>query len=310
MARGSFGVVHFAAARPQNRIVFLRTRHVFPTKGRGIYLAQRTAAHNSTLCLFSPPFDMSPATTAKMDAQRVVLLQRRLADQEKQTKMLIDRLQGRPQRGNSEPNMQPPAGANSTAGLTTHATGAGGLPRRSIRDQKNRLEQALLDSASRAKKKAGESKGHSHHGKDGSDQAATVLSRETSRAPRSERNGGTKSHKGGGSLSSPRTSHGGDGSNAGDGYSKSAALDSIDRQASDMNMSRKKGRSKKDLVAVDEAAKFPLGRTDSGREIDLETGLPKEVKSQGSFSWFYAVGFVVLIAVLVYASVVILQRFN
>ena len=51
-----------------------------------------------------------------------------------------------------------------------------------------------------------------------------------------------------------------------------------------------------------------VGRTESGTEIDLETGLPREESK--SFSWFYAICFVVLVVILVYASVIILQRYT
>jgi hypothetical protein len=72
---------------------------------------------------------------------------------------------------------------------------------------------------------------------------------------------------------------------------------------------KRRGKSKRDLISVQEQTAEALGRTESGTEIDLETGLPKEDKKAG-FSWFYAICFVILVAVLIYASIIILQRYT
>lgn len=269
-------------------------------------------------------FCLSFVRTAKLEEQRVSLLQRRLADSEKQTKMLINRLA---ERNNGTGGVLPPKGAIGP-GPSPHAPGAGHAHislrgGRGDRMKKNQLEQALLDSASRAKQRIGKDN-QSQTGRDHSpDSERQGVSREVSRAlnARSERAGGSRSHKGRASLTGSESQEGsidGDLSYA-DGYSKSAALDSVERGPSAesdlISAVGKKGRDKKgrqksekDLPSVDEN-RNAVGRTASGTEIDLETGLPKE-QTKSSFSWFYAISFVVLIIALVYASIIILNRYT
>ena len=268
--------------------------------------------------------------TAKLEEQRILLLQRRLADSEKQTKLLINRLSERnstTHRGQSDISLLPPKGATAP-GPSSHAPGAGHAhantslrPGRGDRVRKNQFEQALLDGAARAKQRVKDNQ--SANGREHSpDSGPHGVSREVSRVlnARSERAGGSRSHRGRASATGSESQDGsgdGDGSLV-DGYSKSAALDSIERGPSESDLIAavgKKGRdrkgrqkSEKDLPSVDENRRA-LGRTASGTEIDLETGLPKE-QAKSTFSWFYAISFVILIIALVYASIIILNRYT
>jgi hypothetical protein len=176
-------------------------------------------------------------SAAKLEKQRLELLERKLAEQEKQTKMLYERL--------GRNNSMPPAGANGH-GPPAHADGPG--VRQGGTNRKDRFEQLLLESASRAKEKTEQRKTQA---KDGHDGDAPTLHKQMS-------------------------------------HSTSYRKDGADKGA----------RSTQTAVAV--------GRTESGTEIDLETGLPREESK--SFSWFYAICFVVLVVILVYASIIILQR--
>lgn len=269
--------------------------------------------------------------TAKLEEQRVSLLQRRLADSEKQTKHLINRLaernNGVVSRGQTESVLLPSKGAVG-AGPSPLLPGAGHAHTslragRGDRMKKNQLEQALLDSASRAKHRVAHRDGHSANGRDHSpDSDRRGVSREVSRVlnAKSERTGGPRSHKGRASLTGSDSQDGsadGDGSLV-DGYSKSAAMDSVERAMSESDLVSavgKKGRGKRgrqknedELPSVDET-RTAVGRTSSGTEIDLETGLPRE-QAKSSFSWFYAISFVVLVIALVYASIIILNRYT
>jgi hypothetical protein len=241
--------------------------------------------------------------SAKLEKQRLELLEKKLAEQEKQTKMLYDRL-GRSNTFSGPP----PAGANGH-GPTAQATGAGhrrapALANRRASEgtnRKDRFEQLLMESAARAKEKTQQKKTHAQ---DGQADDEPALHRQSSqsvskRGPRSARS--ARSHD--------NISHEGD-AVADEGYSKAAAVDSIEQPPADKEDGEKKrGKSKKDLISVQEQTEKALGRTESGTEIDLETGLPEGTK-QAQFSWFYAVCFVVLVAILIYASVIILQRYT
>jgi len=194
---------------------------------------------------------------------------------------------------------------------------------RGERMKKNQMEQALIDSAARAKHRVATKDGHSANGRDHSPESDhRGVSREVSRGlnAKSERAGGPKSLRGRASFAGSDSQDGsvdGDGSLA-DGYSKSAAMDSVERAMSETDLVSavgKKGRGKRgrqknedELPAVDET-RTGVGRTSSGTEIDLETGLPRE-QAKSSFSWFYAIAFVVLMIALVYASIIILNRYT
>lgn len=241
----------------------------------------------------------SVRTSAKMEKQRLELLEKKLAEQEKQTKMLYERLG----RGNTFSSL-PPAGANGH-GPTSHAAGAGhrrapALASRRASEgtnRKDRFEQLLMESAARAKEKTEQKKMQAHDVQAGDEPA---LHRQSSKsiskkAPRSARSHDNISFEG---------------DSVEEGYSKAAALDSIEQMPADKEGGEKKrGKSKRDLISVQEQTAEAVGRTESGAEIDLETGLPKEDKKSG-FSWFYAVCFVILVAILIYASIIILQRYS
>ena len=207
----------------------------------------------------------------KMEAQRVALLQRRLAEQEKQTKMLMDRLNGR----TGATTVARPGAGGAGNGASAHASGR----RLGESDRKHRFEQALIDSANRARRSVG------------------GASREPSRE------GDLTSHTGTGKSPSPSPQ--GSPRSAGEGYSKSAAIAGVERSNSELDALKKgkkgsKSSSKRDLPSI-------LSRSHSGAtEQDLETGLPVAKKS---FSWMWAAAFVVLVVVLVYACVIILQRY-
>lgn len=228
---------------------------------------------------------------AKLEAQRVALLQRRLADQEKQTKMLLDRLQGR----NSNPSVQDlaPTNQNGIAGR-----------RGRDRDQKHRFEQVLIEKANRAKQRLSDPNVNTREprrslGTDADPQEVSPRPGSASRRGRSRS----------GSIGS-----GDDATLHADGYSRDRAVDTIERSdtasSADMkaDIKRKRSKGNKDgpeLPAVDEKSK--MIRTESGTEIDLETGLPVQKKGSG-FSWFYAIGFMIFLASVTYASIIILQR--
>ena len=221
----------------------------------------------------------------------MALLQRRLADQEKQTKMLLDRLQGR--------------SSNASIQDLTSTTQNGIAGRRGRdRDQKHRFEQVLIEKANRAKQKVSDSNVNTREsrrsvGTDGDHQEVS------SRPGSAPRRGRSRS----GSIGSvdDATTHA-------DGYSRDRAVDTIERSdtasSSDLRPDIKRKRSKggkdgTELPAVDEKSK--MIRTESGTEIDLETGLPVQQKG-GGFSWFYAIAFMILLAVVTYASIIIFQR--
>jgi hypothetical protein len=249
----------------------------------------------------------------KMEAQRVALLQRRLAEQEKQTKMLMDRLNGR----TGATTVARPGAGGAGNGASAHASGR----RLGESDRKHRFEQALIDSANRAKSKmlSGET------GK------ASTLSAQSARKEISQESclstaaksgqlgpggrsvgGASREHSREGDLTSrtgtcksPSPSPQGSPRSAGDGYSKSAAIAGVERSNSELDALKKgkkgsKSSSKRDLPSI-------LSRSHSGAtEQDLETGLPVAKKS---FSWMWAAAFVVLVVVLVYVCVIILQRY-
>ena len=228
---------------------------------------------------------------------RIALLQRRLADQERQTKMLMDRLQG---RSNTQSTLI--SEGSVPGGVQRKISGVPGANRRG-RDQKHRFEEALMDSAARARARteARRAGGDSPHRRS-----------ETGRSGWTENSG----------HHSPRSNtHDSDSaSHRDEGYSNDRAVDSIERGDSAAggrggghnHSGRGRRKSGKDaqpphLPGVDESK--TLARTSSGTEIDLETGLPKTAKT-GGVSWFYAIGFVVLVSVLIYASIIILQRYS
>ena len=242
-------------------------------------------------------------SAAKLEKQRLELLERKLAEQEKQTKMLYERL--------GRNNSMPPAGANGH-GPPAHADGPG--VRQGGTNRKDRFEQLLLESASRAKEKTEQRKTQA---KDGHDGDAPTLHKQMSHSTSYRKDGADKGARSTRSVrSSDNASHGGASprhrpeSVTAEGYSNSAAVDSIEHAPPDKEAGgKKRGKSKRELISVEEQTAEAVGRTKSGTEIDLETGLPREETKSG-FSWFYAICFVVLVVILVYASVIILQRYT
>lgn len=230
----------------------------------------------------------------KLEAQRVALLQRRLADQEKQTKMLLDRLHGR----SSNPTAQTPTA------IDAHAIS---MRRGRDRDQKHRFEQVLIEKANRAKQKVADSSTRARQPRDSIESAADGL--EASPRAHSATRGRTRSRSGSLGSADERLQHS-------DSYSRDRAVDSIERsdatpdsngQKAELKKKRSKnGKDASDLGAVDEQSK--VMRTPSGTEIDLETGLPVSDKKSGGFSWFYAIGFILFLGAVTYATTVILQR--
>ena len=211
--------------------------------------------------------------------------------------MLMDRLQG---RSNTQSTLI--SEGSVPGGVQRKISGVPGANRRG-RDQKHRFEEALMDSAARARARteARRAGGDSPHRRS-----------ETGRSGWTENSG----------HHSPRSNtHDSDSaSHRDEGYSNDRAVDSIERGDSAAggrggghnHSGRGRRKSGKDaqpphLPGVDESK--TLARTSSGTEIDLETGLPKTAKTGGA-SWFYAIGFVVLVSVLIYASIIILQRYS
>jgi hypothetical protein len=238
--------------------------------------------------------------SAKLEKQRLELLEKKLAEQEKQTKMLYERL------GRSNTFSGPPPASTNGHGPTAQATVAGhrrapALANRRASEganRKDRFEQLLMESAARAKEKTEQKK---MQAQDGQADDEPALHRQSSRSVSKKGPRSARSHD--------NISNEGD-AVAEEGYSKAAAVDSIEQMPADKEGGEKRrGKSKRDLISVQEQTAEALGRTESGTEIDLETGLPKEDKKAG-FSWFYAICFVILVAVLIYASIIILQRYT